>query len=84
MADVHRIDENRFIGVDMKNPDFGLMAKAFGVRNWRVDSDAGFSRAIREAMDCGELPLGNRPIERQSRPCQETGEGQGGKHTSPS
>jgi thiamine pyrophosphate-dependent acetolactate synthase large subunit-like protein len=49
--------ENRFIGVDMKNPDFGMLAKAFGVRSWRVDSDAGFARAMREAVDCGETAL---------------------------
>src|SRR5262249_13672432 len=30
--------EGRYIGVDLQNPDFGLLASAFGVRAWRVDS----------------------------------------------
>jgi acetolactate synthase-1/2/3 large subunit len=47
----------RFLGVDLRNPDFGLFARAFGVRHWAVDSDAGFEKALREALDAGEPGL---------------------------
>jgi acetolactate synthase-1/2/3 large subunit len=49
--------ENRFIGVDLANPDFGLLAQAFGVRHWRVDTDEAFARALQEAVDLGETCL---------------------------
>ncbi len=49
--------EKRFLGVDLRNPDFGLFAKAFGVRFWKVDSDASFYRALKEAVSCGEPAL---------------------------
>jgi acetolactate synthase-1/2/3 large subunit len=49
--------ENRFIGVDLANPDFGLLAQAFGVRHWRVETDEAFARALREAVELGETCL---------------------------
>jgi acetolactate synthase-1/2/3 large subunit len=49
--------EGRFLGVDLLNPDFGLFARAFGVRFWRADSDATFETALREAVGCGEPAL---------------------------
>src|SRR5262249_45576055 len=49
--------ENRFIGVDLRNPDFGLFARAFGVRSWTVANDADFETAIREAVACKEPAL---------------------------
>jgi acetolactate synthase-1/2/3 large subunit len=42
--------ESRFIGVDLRNPDFSLLARAFGVASWHVDSSAGFETAMREAV----------------------------------
>ena len=42
--------ENRFIGVDLVNPDFGKFAEAFGVRYWGVDSDPAFEKALGEAV----------------------------------
>jgi thiamine pyrophosphate-dependent acetolactate synthase large subunit-like protein len=42
--------ENRFIGVDLRNPDFQLFARSFGVRYWRADSDAAFETALSEAL----------------------------------
>jgi acetolactate synthase-1/2/3 large subunit len=42
--------ESRFLGVDLVNPDFGLFARAFGVRSWKVDSDTTFEAALREAV----------------------------------
>jgi acetolactate synthase-1/2/3 large subunit len=49
--------ESRFLGVDLKNPDFGLFARAFGVRAWQVDADAGFEAALREAVASREPAL---------------------------
>jgi acetolactate synthase-1/2/3 large subunit len=49
--------ENRFLGVDLVNPDFGTLARAFGVRAWRADSDAAFEAALREAVDAGGTAL---------------------------
>jgi acetolactate synthase-1/2/3 large subunit len=49
--------DNRFIAVDLKNPDFGQFAKAFGVRAWRVDSETGLESAVRQAVDWGETAL---------------------------
>ena len=46
--------ESRFIGVDLRNPDFGLLARAFGVRSWQVDSDAQFEPALQQAVASGE------------------------------
>jgi acetolactate synthase-1/2/3 large subunit len=47
----------RFLGVDLRNPDFGLLARAFGVRAWQVDSEAAFETALREAVALGEPAL---------------------------
>ena len=49
--------ENRFIGVDLVNPDFEAFARAFGVRFWRANSEAAFERAVREGLACGETAL---------------------------
>jgi acetolactate synthase-1/2/3 large subunit len=49
--------ESRFLGVDLRNPDFGLFAQAFGVRSWQVDSDDAFTRALRAALELGETAL---------------------------
>jgi acetolactate synthase-1/2/3 large subunit len=46
--------EGRFLGVDLRNPDFGLFARAFGARYWKVDTDAAFSLALKQAIACGE------------------------------
>jgi acetolactate synthase-1/2/3 large subunit len=48
---------NRFLGVDLVNPDFGMFAQAFGVRAWRVQTDAAFAAALREALECGSTAL---------------------------
>jgi acetolactate synthase-1/2/3 large subunit len=42
--------ENRLLGVDLLNPDFRLLAQAFGVRYWRADTDPTFESALREAI----------------------------------
>jgi acetolactate synthase-1/2/3 large subunit len=47
----------RFLGVDLRNPDFGLFARAFGVRHWAVDTAEGLETALREALEVGETSL---------------------------
>ena len=44
----------RFIGVDLRNPDFETFARAFGVRYARADTDEMFERALRQALESGE------------------------------
>ena len=56
--------QSHFLGVDLLNPDFGLFAKAFGVRYWRADTDPAFESALREAIPSNEPAL----IEVQLRP----------------
>ena len=49
--------ESRFIGVDLVNPDFQVLARAFGVRSWQVASDAAFEKALREVVGLKEPAL---------------------------
>jgi acetolactate synthase-1/2/3 large subunit len=42
--------EGRYLGVDLLNPDFATLARAFGVRHWRADDDTAFETALREAL----------------------------------
>ncbi len=42
--------EQRYIGVDLANPDFELLARAFGAGYWRADTDEALERALREAL----------------------------------
>ncbi len=44
---------DRYLGVDLHNPDFGLMAQAFGVRYWQPRDEAAFEAALREALAAG-------------------------------
>jgi acetolactate synthase-1/2/3 large subunit len=42
--------DRRFIAVDLQNPDFELLARAFGVRYWRADDERTLESALREAL----------------------------------
>jgi thiamine pyrophosphate-dependent acetolactate synthase large subunit-like protein len=42
--------EGRYLGVDLVNPDFGLLAQAFGVPYWQPASDSAFEAALRQAV----------------------------------
>jgi acetolactate synthase-1/2/3 large subunit len=42
--------EGRYLGVDLRNPDFGLFARAFGVAGWQVKTDMEFENALRQAV----------------------------------
>jgi thiamine pyrophosphate-dependent acetolactate synthase large subunit-like protein len=46
--------EKRFIGVDLRNPDFQLFAHSFGIHYWRADDDVAFETALSEALAAGE------------------------------
>ena len=41
--------DNRFIAVDLRNPDFELLARSFGVRYWRAEQ-GDLERALGEAL----------------------------------
>lgn len=49
--------QKRFIGVDLRNPDFRLFAAAFGVPYWRADADATFAEALAAALEKNEPAL---------------------------
>lgn len=40
----------RYIGVDLRNPDFGRLAEAFGVQTWRCGTEDELERAVRAAL----------------------------------
>jgi acetolactate synthase-1/2/3 large subunit len=61
----HRRYDNRFIGVDLRNPDFGLFARSFGVRAWSATTDDEFETALRQALASKEPAL----IEVRLRAC---------------
>jgi acetolactate synthase-1/2/3 large subunit len=46
--------EGRFLGVDLRNPDFGTFARAFGVRHVLPRSAEEFEAAVREGVGSGE------------------------------
>lgn len=47
--------QGRFLGVDLRNPDFALFAQAFGVSFWRVRTDAELEHALIQALQ-GQQP----------------------------
>jgi len=47
----------RYIAVDLRNPDFGLFAQAFGVSFARADSDSAFEVALRAALEHEETTV---------------------------
>lgn len=49
--------ENRFLAVDLKNPDFALFARAFGVGYWRVDDEQSCEAALRAAAASKQAAL---------------------------
>ena len=58
--------EGRFIGVDLRNPDFAALTRAFGVRYARADTDEMFEPALREALEsAGPTVVEVRPADTQ-------------------
>ena len=68
-GNVQRIQKRTFgraFAVELQNPDFQLLAKAFGVRSERVDSPAGLAAALKAAETAGgpsliEVRVGEMP-----------------------
>jgi len=42
--------ENRTLGVDLVNPDFGLFSQAFGIQHWAVETTEQLDAALKEAV----------------------------------
>jgi acetolactate synthase-1/2/3 large subunit len=53
----HKKYGSRFLGVDLRNPDFGLLAKAFGVRHLTANDAASLEAAVKGALGFGETVL---------------------------
>jgi acetolactate synthase-1/2/3 large subunit len=49
--------QERYLGVDLVNPDFGQFARAFGVRHNTVSDAFSFETALREALSRDETTL---------------------------
>jgi acetolactate synthase-1/2/3 large subunit len=49
--------EGRYLGVDLVNPDLGVLTRAFGVHSWLAETDVAFEKALREAVASGEPAL---------------------------
>jgi acetolactate synthase-1/2/3 large subunit len=68
-GNVQRIQKRTFgreFAVDLHNPDFQLLAQAFGIRSERVDSPAGLAAALEAAKQAGgpsliEVRVGEMP-----------------------
>ena len=45
----------RYIGVDLRNPDFELLTRSFGARYWRAGDDRVLEEVLREAF-AAEVP----------------------------
>jgi acetolactate synthase-1/2/3 large subunit len=49
--------QERYLGVDLRNPDFALFAQAFGVPHWLARTTEEFAGALREALVSGTTAL---------------------------
>jgi acetolactate synthase I/II/III large subunit len=49
--------QSRFLGVDLRNPDFQALARSFGVRSWQVETEIAFEQSLREALAVREASL---------------------------
>jgi acetolactate synthase-1/2/3 large subunit len=49
--------QERYIAVDLRNPDFATFCQAFGVAYWRADTDADLDAALSAALRAGRPAL---------------------------
>src|SRR5262249_48966468 len=49
--------QERYLGVDLLNPDFGLFARAFGVEHQAVADERAFESALRVALSRDQTTL---------------------------
>jgi acetolactate synthase-1/2/3 large subunit len=47
----------RYIAVDLHNPDFGQFAKAFGARYWLCEDETKFESCFQAALACDDVAL---------------------------
>jgi acetolactate synthase-1/2/3 large subunit len=58
----------RYIGVDLLNPDFAMLARAFGVEYRRADDDQTFEKALKEGVELdGPMLIEVRPADGPGR-----------------
>lgn len=50
LRDQRRLFEGREAGASLRNPDFQLYARSFGVASWRVNDAKGLRVALKEAL----------------------------------
>jgi acetolactate synthase-1/2/3 large subunit len=53
--DIHY--SQRHIAVDLRNPDFGALTRAFGARYWLAETDLALGPALREATSAGQTAV---------------------------
>jgi acetolactate synthase-1/2/3 large subunit len=58
----------RYIDCDFVNPDFALLAAAFGIRHYRLDSEADIARLYAEADLVGAINLIEIPLDKHAFP----------------
>jgi acetolactate synthase-1/2/3 large subunit len=58
--------EGRYLGVDLYNPDFQTLARAFGVRAWRAETATEFEAALHQAVASREAALIEVRVDRPS------------------
>ena len=49
--------QKRFLGVDLSNPDWGGLARSFGVASWQVKNDQEFTAALQGALALNQPAL---------------------------
>jgi len=53
----------RYVGVDLVNPDFVKLADSFGARGFRVDRASQVGDALRDALKCGRPSMVEVPVD---------------------
>lgn len=64
----HQLYERRFIDCDFHNPDFGLLARAFGIQHHRIDSEQDIALLFDQADLRGAINLIEIPIHKDAFP----------------
>ena len=57
LRDQKRLFEGRQSGAELRNPDFQMFARSFGVPSWQVRDAEGLRRALKEALAAGSPAL---------------------------
>ena len=79
LRDQHRLYEGRDSGSRLRNPDFQLYAKSFGVPSWRVTDADGLRGALRQALAANSPALIEvmTDIKQENQPWEFTSPGRG-------